>query len=136
MTKPRPQLYKPAAALLLIQGIFMELGIFVAVMALSLAGVPVFENTGKYVSFALPYLQENLHLFVYMAGIFGALRVVGAVGLLKNRMWGFVLSLINIIVTLALMLFMLPAGIFDGLLSGGALVLLLIGYFGDRPIGK
>lgn len=136
MAKPRSQLYKPAAVLLLIQGVVMELGIFVAVTMPSLAGVSFFENTDKYVSFALPYLQENLHLFVYMAGIFGALRVVGAVGLLKNRMWGFVLSLINIIVTLALMLFMLPAGIFDGLLSGGALVLLLIGYFDDRPIGK
>ncbi len=71
-----------------------------------------------------------------MAGIFGALRVIGAIGLLRDRMWGFALSLINSIVTLVLMLFMLPAGIADGVLSGGAVVLLLVGYFGTTPIGR
>ncbi len=114
----------------------MELGIFVAVVALSLAGVSVLDGAGQYVSFALPYLQDNLDLFIYMAGIFGALRVIGAIGLLRDRMWGFALSLINSIVTLVLMLFMLPAGIADGVLSGGAVVLLLVGYFGTTPIGR
>ncbi len=132
---PRTQ-YKLAAILLLIQGIAMELGIFVAVVALSLAGVSVLDGAGQYVSFALLYLQDNLDLFIYMAGIFGALRVIGAIGLLRDRMWGFALSLINSIVTLVLMLFMLPAGIADGVLSGGAVVLLLVGYFGTTPIGR
>ncbi len=50
---PRTQ-YKLAAILLLIQGIAMELGIFVAVVALSLAGVSVLDGAGQYVSFALP----------------------------------------------------------------------------------
>jgi len=32
------------------------------------------------------------------------------------------------------MTFLLPAGIMDGLLAGGALVLMLMQYFGDKKI--
>lgn len=69
-----------------------------------------------------------------MGVIFGVLRIIGAVGLLKNRMWGLALSIINSVVTMILMMFMLPAGIPDGLLAGSALVLMLLGYFGDKKI--
>ncbi len=44
------------------------------------------------------------------------------------------LSLINIIVTLVIVLFMLLVGVADGVFSGGVLVLLLFGYFRDKPI--
>jgi hypothetical protein len=47
-------------------------------------------------------------------------------------MWGFALSLINCIVTMSLMIFMLPAGIADGILAGTALILILTEYFGDK----
>lgn len=69
-----------------------------------------------------------------MGAIYGALRLTGAIGLLRGRMWGLVLSVINCVVTLALMMFLLPAGIMDGLLAGSALVLMLMGYFGDKEI--
>ncbi|MDR2322251.1 MAG: DUF2127 domain-containing protein [Microbacterium sp.] len=85
-------------------------------------------------SFIVPFFNENLFLMMVMSGVFGALRTIGAIGLWKNRMWGFALSIINGVVTLVLMLFMLPAGIVDGLLSGGALVLLLIARYGSAPI--
>lgn len=49
-------------------------------------------------------------------------------------MWGFVLSLNNCVVTLVLMTFMLPAGIADGVLSGGAPTLLLIARYGKTRI--
>ena len=61
-------------------------------------------------------------------------RSVGAVGVLRNRLWGLVLSVINCVVTMVLMVFMLPAGIVDGLLACSALVLLLTAYFGTRPL--
>ena len=61
-------------------------------------------------------------------------RLIGAIGLLKNRMWGLALSVINCVITLALMMFLLPAGVMDGILAGSALVLMLMQYFGDKKI--
>ena len=52
--------------------------------------------------------------------------------MLKNRMWGFVLSVINCVITITLMMFLLPAEIMDGILVGSALVLILMQYFGDK----
>ena len=61
-------------------------------------------------------------------------RVIGAIGLLKNKMWGLALSIINCILTMALMMFMLPAGIMDGILATSALILILVQYFGNKKI--
>ena len=85
-------------------------------------------------SFVVSYFDENLSLMMVMSGIFAGLRIVGAIGLLRDRMWGFALSLVNCTVTLVLMVFMLPAGVADGLLSGAALVLLLMARYGSRRI--
>lgn len=49
-------------------------------------------------------------------------------------MWGLALTVVNCSVTMALMIFMLPAGLVDGLLSCTALVLALTAYFGKREI--
>ncbi|MFC4224324.1 DUF2127 domain-containing protein [Lysinibacter cavernae] len=123
-----------AAILQLIQGGLMEGLPFLGLLALLLFGVDA-SIPAKGFSFIVPFFNEHLYLMMAMSGVFGALRVIGAIGLLRNRMWGFALSLINCVVTLVLMMFMLPAGIFDGLLSGGALLLLLTAWFGRREIG-
>jgi uncharacterized membrane protein (DUF2068 family) len=86
--------------------------------------------------FALPYLQDNLYLMMAMSGVFAVLRVIGGVALWRNRVWGLALSLVNCIVTLVLMMFLLPAGIADGLLSGAALVLILHGWLGKDRNGR
>ncbi|MBD8519209.1 hypothetical protein [Plantibacter sp. CFBP 8804] len=123
-----------AAFLLLIQGLAMEGLITLALpVMLALGLIPGDLPPGVHV-FALPYLNDNLALMMVMSGIFGALRTVGAIGVLKNRAWGLHLSLINCTVTLVLMIFMLPAGIVDGILSGGALVLLLMARSGRDSI--
>ena len=49
-------------------------------------------------------------------------------------MWRLALSVINCVVTMALMMFMLPAGIVDGIFACTALVLMLTQYFGDKKI--
>lgn len=85
-------------------------------------------------SFAIPFFDENLYLMMAMSGVFATLRVIGAIGLLKNRMWGYALSVVNCSVTMALMVFMLPAGIADGLLSGSALILLFHTRYGTARI--
>jgi hypothetical protein len=38
------------------------------------------------------------------------------------------------VITIALMMFLLPAGIMDGILAGSALILILMQYFGDKKI--
>ena len=73
-------------------------------------------------------------MMMVMGAIYGVLRLIGAIGLLKNRMWGLVLSVINCVITITLMMFLLPAGIMDGILAGSDLVLILIQYFGDKKI--
>ncbi len=125
--------YKLAAILMLIHGGCMEIGgVFCAVPAL-LLGEDKFDM-GKYFSFIVPFFQEHLYMMLVMGVLYGIIRVIGAVGLLKNKLWGLALSVINCVVTLILMMFMLPAGIMDGLLAGGALMLMLTEYFGDRKI--
>lgn len=49
-------------------------------------------------------------------------------------MWGLAVTVVMCIVTLVLVIFLLPAGIADGLLSGGAFVLIVVSWFGTRSI--
>ena len=125
--------YKIAAWLMIIHGGFMEIGgVLCALPALILG--PVKFDIGQYFSFKLQYFQDNLYMILFMGAIFGVMRIIGAIGLLKNRMWGLALSVINCVVTMILMMFMLPFGIQDGLLACIALVLILTQYFGNRKI--
>lgn len=54
--------------------------------------------------------------------------------MVRNQQWGLALSLINCGVTLVLMIFLLPPGLLDGLLTGSALVLILSAWLQGRPI--
>ncbi|MFC5928652.1 hypothetical protein D6T64_21790 [Cryobacterium melibiosiphilum] len=125
--------YKAAAILLIVQGGLMEFGVFIAVIPLVILGVQQHQISDHF-SFIVPYLQQNLYLMMVMSGVFGAVRLIGAIGLLRNRLWGLALSVINCVVTMALMIFLLPAGILDGLFSCTALILMLTAYFGNRTI--
>lgn len=126
--------YRAAAVLLLVQGVVMEGFAIVGLAVLLALGVGQ-DAVGQRVEiFALPFLQHNLFLMMAMSGIFGALRTIGAIGLWRGRVWGFALSLVMVASTIVLMIFMLPAGIADGLLSGGALVLMLWARYGDERL--
>lgn len=125
--------YRIASVLMLIHGGLMELVPFLALGPVLLLGLDL-SKAGQYFSFAMPWLQDNLMQMMVMSGIFGIVRIIGAVGLWRNRMWGLALSLISCVVTMVLMIFMLPAGIADGVLACTALVLMLTAYFGARPI--
>ena len=135
--------YKIAAILILIHGGFIEIGGGLAMLPFVFnLKIPFLMNGAlnaeSAFSFIVPYLQENLPLMLVMGVIFGVARIVGAVGLLKNRMWGLALSVINCVVTMALCIFMLPAGIIDAILAITPLTLMLMGYFGKQKlvIGK
>ena len=125
--------YKIAAWLMIIHGGFMEIGGVLCALPALILGSGKFD-IGQYFSFKLQYFQDNLYMILFMGAIFGVMRIIGAIGLLKNRMWGLALSVINCVVTMILMMFMLPFGIQDGLLACIALVLILTQCFGNRKI--
>lgn len=125
--------YKIASVLMMIHGAFMEIGGCLCLIPIFVMGNGRFDISGHF-SFIVPYFQHNMNLMLVMGAIYGTVRVVGAVGLWNNKMWGFVLSVINCVLTMALMMFMLPAGIMDGVLACSALILILLQYFGDQEI--
>ena len=125
--------YKIASVLMMIHGAFMEIGGCFCLIPIFILGADKF-NINEYISFIVPYFQENMDLMLIMGMLYGIVRVIGAVGLWKNRMWGLVLSILNCIITLILMMFMLPAGIMDGVLACSSLILILTQYFGDKKI--
>ena len=125
--------YKIASVLMMIHGAFMEIGGCFCLIPIFILGADKF-NINEYISFIVPYFQENMDLMLIMGMLYGIVRVIGAVGLWKNRMWGLVLSILNCIITIILMMFMLPAGIMDGVLACSSLILILTQYFGDKKI--
>lgn len=125
--------YRVAAWLVIAQGVVMEIGAFLALPVFFLGGLDQ-GDVGEHFHFALPYFQDNLSLLMVMSGIFGVLRVLGGIGILRDRLWGLVVTAVMCFVTLALMIFLLPAGIADGLLSGAAFVLIARAWFGPRSI--
>ena len=125
--------YKIASVLMMIHGAFMEIGGCFCLIPIFILGADKF-NINEYISFIVPYFQENMDLMLIMGMLYGIVRVIGAVGLWKNRMWGLVLSILNCIITMILMMCMLPAGIMDGVLACSSLILILTQYFGDKKI--
>lgn len=127
--------YKIAAMLMIIHGGFMEIGGVFAMIPALMVGTDKFD-IGQYFSFKLPYFQDNLNMMIIMGAMYGILRVIAAIGLLRNRMWGLVLAVILCCITLTLMMFLAPAGIMDGVLAGISLVLILMQYFDGRVIAE
>lgn len=125
--------YKIASLLMIIHGAFMEIGGCFCLIPVFVLGSDKFD-INQYFSFIVPYFQENMNLMLVMGMIYGIVRVIGAIGLWKNKMWGLALSIINCVLTMALMMFMLPAGIMDGILACTSLILILTRYFGDKKI--
>ena len=81
----------------------MELGGIFAMISALLIGTDKYD-IGQYFEFKLPYFQDNLYMMMVMGAIYGVFRLIGAIGLLKNRMWGLVLSVINCVITITLMM--------------------------------
>jgi hypothetical protein len=92
------------------------------------------ETAGGFPKFIFEPLQNNIKVTMLLGEVFGAMRIIAAVGIFLSLMWGWALGVIISVVTFVIMTFYLPFGLFDGILSGIALVSLLIGYFGNRPI--
>ena len=125
--------YKIASIIMIIHGAVMEVGGCLCILPIIFFKSDTLINDNA-ISFVVPYFNDHLFLACLAGTIYGFVRIIGAIGLRKNKMWGFVQSVINCVITLALMMFMLPAGIIDGILAGVALILILQAYFGDKEI--
>lgn len=125
--------YKIASFRMFIHGAFMEIGGCLCLVPIFIVGSDKFD-INQYFSFIVPYFRDNMNLILVMGAIYGIVRVIGAVGLWKNKMWGLALSVINCVITIVLMMFMLPAGIIDGIFATTALILILTQYFGNKKI--
>jgi uncharacterized membrane protein (DUF2068 family) len=85
--------------------------------------------------------QEMQTLFDHQAAwlvplflFYTSLRVISAIGLWRNRMWGFWLALFVSVATLIMAPLLLPFTTVEMLLNGVLVVLLLVGFFGETPI--
>jgi len=125
--------YRAAAILMMIHGGLLEIGGCLALIPVLILGSDSFDMA-QYFSFIVPFFQDHMTLMMIIGGLYGIIRLIGAIALWKNKMWGLALSIINCIITLALMIFMLPVGMVDGLLAGSSLILILTAYFGQKPI--
>ena len=124
---------KLASILMLVHGLVMELGTGIFFIITILTGF-IDINAMEMEIFYLEYFQKHLEWMLMMSLIFGIVRSVGALGLLKRRKWGFILSMINCLVTMILMVFMLPSGVMDGIFACSSLVLILMAYYGENEI--
>ena len=125
--------YKIASILMFIHGALMELGGCLCLIPVFVIGSDKFD-INQYFSFIVPYFKDNMNLMLVMGAIYGIVRIIGAVGLWKNKMWGLALSVINCVITMTVMMFMLPAGIMDGILAAAALILILTQYFRNKKV--
>ncbi len=77
---------RAAAVLQLVQGGLMEGLSFIGFLVILVLGIDPAEITARVEVLALPYLNEHLAMMMVMSGVFGALRIGAAIGLLRNRM--------------------------------------------------
>lgn len=71
---------------MIIHGGLMELSAFLMLVPVLAFGLAI-DDISQNFSFSFPYFQDNMIAMMIMSGIFGAARLIGAIGVLKNRMW-------------------------------------------------
>ncbi|NHJ22554.1 MAG: hypothetical protein EAX91_16525 [Candidatus Lokiarchaeota archaeon] len=65
---------------------------------------------------------------------FTLMRVVSAVGLFKNRLWGFWIGIVSLIITMILSIVFVPFSSFELLACSVIFILLVVGYFKKKPL--
>lgn len=115
-----------AAVLMVVHGVIE----FSGLVALAVFGGRM--SGSGFSPFAWDFLRDQAIPMAILGGVFGALRIVAAVGVRRNLLWGVALGLVMSVVTVVLMVFMLPSGLMDAALAAPTLVLLLTGWLGGR----
>jgi hypothetical protein len=85
-------------------------------------------------TFIFNEIAENWQMILWVSLVAAALRMIAALGILRNLKWGWILGILISLVTFAMLTFYLPMGIVDAVLSGSVLVLLVIGRYQEEKI--
>lgn len=83
-----------------------------------------------------PYMQGKLYLIMVIGGCLSILRIVCSRCLLKHGMCGLMLSLVSCVITIPLMIYILPAGTIDIIITVPTLVILLKQYFKNKKVSE
>lgn len=81
-----------------------------------------------------PLFDEKAVWLIPLFLFYTSMRATSAVGLWKNRLWGYWMALVVSGATLIMAPFMFPFTAAEMLMNGVLIMLLLIGYLGNRPI--
>jgi hypothetical protein len=111
----------------------LELGDCITITLISLNLVPniyinfVFEEIGTL-------MQDKPYVFIPFFVAFTSMRFISALGLFKNREWGYWIALYSTLLTMILTILFLPIGSYELFMCAGLLCTLIIGKFGRRKI--
>jgi flagellar biosynthesis protein FlhB len=84
--------------------------------------------------FIFEELKENWEQTILISMVSGIIRIFAAIGVFKYFKWGLILGILFSLVTYAGLVFYLPYGMMDAVLSGLTLVLLIMAYWGKEKI--
>ncbi|MFW9971456.1 MAG: hypothetical protein ACFFDF_14775 [Candidatus Odinarchaeota archaeon] len=90
--------------------------------------------------FSVPLIQNLLETQpLSLAPIFWAftlMRVISTIGLFKNLLWGLWIGFVNLFITMILAIVFLPFGAIEILACSVILILLIVGFCGDKLMIK
>lgn len=105
-------------------------------IAILLIAINIIPNI--YIDWGIPVIQQLMETQpLSLAPLFWAftmMRVVAAIGLMKNLLWGFWIGMGSILITMILTMLFLPIGTVEVLGCAIIFILLVIGYCKDKPI--
>ncbi|MFX1558845.1 MAG: hypothetical protein ACFFC9_16470 [Promethearchaeota archaeon] len=124
-----------AASICMLFYSILELSDSVIIILMALNVIP---NLYLVFEFTVPIIQQLLEFQpLTLAPIFWAftlMRVISTIGLFRNLLWGLYLGLISLILTMILTVLFLPFGSFELLACSIILILLIVGYYENKPI--
>ena len=125
--------YLYIAAILMLLYSLLEIADSIAIILIAANIIP-----NLYLGWGVPIIQQLLETQpLSLAPLFWAftmMRVVSAIGLFKNLLWGFWIGMGSILITMILTMLFLPIGSIELLGCAILFILLVMGYCKDRPI--
>ncbi|MHA1499782.1 MAG: hypothetical protein ACTSRT_19800 [Promethearchaeota archaeon] len=129
--KENKYLYVAAISMLLYS--ILETSDSVAIVLIAFNIIP-----NLYLGWGVPMIQQLMETQpLSLAPLFWAftiMRIVSAIGLMKNLLWGFWIGMGSILITMILTMLFLPIGSFELLGCAIIFILLVMGYCRDKPI--
>jgi len=109
-------------------------------VSLILICLGIIPNFSVILDFVFPEMKQ---LFVAtpinlvpMVLSFTLMRIIATIGLFKNRLWGFWIALLSLVITMIWTILIIPLGFYELLGCTVISILLIIGYFGNKRLIK